>query len=74
MAINIEEIVVRAFEQAFAQALERTLQTKAKALFKKAFKDGSPLAKELEAKIEEGFHYFIEEEIRRKKKKAGFKK
>lgn len=53
-AITIEQIIENAFEQAFTRALEGTLQNKAETLFKKAFEDGSPLAKKLEAKIEQG--------------------
>jgi hypothetical protein len=74
MPINAEEIVERAFEQAFAKALEQILQNKAEMLFQKAFSNGSPLAKKLEAKIEEGFDRFIDEGIRWEKKKPGFKK
>ena len=74
MPINIDDIIEQAFEQAFSRALEQTLQTKAEELFKKAFADGSPLAKQLEAKIEQGFQRFIEEGIRWEKRKAGFKK
>lgn len=74
MAINVEEIIERAFEEAFAKALEPILQTKAEALFQKAFSNGSPLAKKLEAKIEEGFDRFLEDGLRWEKKKPGFKK
>ncbi len=74
MPINIEEIIERAFEQAFSKALEQTLQNKAEELFKVAFANGSPLAKKLETKVEEGFEHFVEEGIRWDKKKAGFKK
>jgi hypothetical protein len=58
--INIEEIIERAFEQAFSKALEQSLQNKTEELFKTAFANGSPLAKKLEAKIEEGFQRFGE--------------
>jgi hypothetical protein len=64
MPINIEEIVEHAFEQAFSRALDVTLQSKAEVLFKNAFEDGSPLAKKLEAKIEQGFERFLDEGIR----------
>lgn len=74
MAINIEQIIENAFEQAFTRALEGTLQNKAETLFKKAFEDGSPLAKKLEAKIEQGFEHFIDEGIQWEKKKPGFRK
>jgi hypothetical protein len=73
MPINIEEIIERAFEHAFSKALEQTLQSKAEELFKTAFADGSPLAKKLEAKIEEGFHHFVQDGIRWDRQKAGFK-
>ena len=72
--INLEEVLERAFEQAFLRALEQTVQTKAEDLFKRALSPGSPLAKKLEDKIEEGFQHFLEEGIRWDKKKAGFKK
>src|SRR5207248_8612069 len=74
MPINIEEIIENAFEHAFSRALEQTLQAKAEQLFKQAFANGSPLAKKLEAKMEEGFQRFVEDGIRWEKKKAGFKK
>jgi hypothetical protein len=59
MPINIEDIIERAFEEAFSKALEQTLQTKAEQLFKTAFANGSPLAKKLETKIEDGFQRFV---------------
>ncbi|HUY34828.1 MAG TPA: hypothetical protein VMV69_18930 [Pirellulales bacterium] len=74
MAINIKGIIEKAFEQAFSRALEQTLQAKAEDLFKSAFANGSPLAKKLETKIEEGFQRFVEEGIKWEKKKPGFKK
>jgi hypothetical protein len=43
-------------------------------LFKGAFANGSPLAKKLEAKIEEGFDRFIEEGIKSEPRKPDFKK
>ncbi len=55
MPINIEEIVERAFEHAFAKSLEQILQAKAEALFAKAISNGSPLSKKLEEKVEQGF-------------------
>lgn len=58
MPINIEDIVERAFEQAFSKALDQSLQTKAEALFRKAFEEGSSLSKKLDEKIEEGFSAF----------------
>ena len=74
MPINIDEIIERAFEHAFAKALEQIVQNKAEALFQKAFANGSPLAKKLEDKIEAGLQSFFEEGIRWEKKKPGFKK
>ena len=59
MAIDIEEIIERAFEKAFSKALDQTIQAKAEALFKEALAGGSPLAKRLEQKIEEGFNRFL---------------
>jgi hypothetical protein len=73
LPINIEMIIERAFEQAFSKALEQTLQGKAEDFFKAAFRNGSPLAKKLEGKIEEDFRQFIEEGIRRVKKRPGSK-
>ena len=43
----------------FAGVLEQTIQPKMEQLFKEAFAKGSPLAKKLEARIEEGFRRFI---------------
>jgi hypothetical protein len=74
MSIKVEGIVERAFEQAFAKALDQILQAKAEVLFQKAFSNGSPLSQKLEAKIEEGFQRFVEDGIRWEKKKSGFKK
>jgi hypothetical protein len=73
MVINIEQIIESAFEQAFLRALEQTIQTKAEALFRKAFEEGSPLSQKLGDKIEEGFRHFIDEGIRWDTKKPGFK-
>jgi hypothetical protein len=64
MAINIERIIENALEQAFSRALDQTIQNKAEVL--KAFENGSPLAKKLEEKIEQGFQRFripVEEEV-----------
>ena len=74
MAIDIDEVMQRAFEQAFTRALDQVLQAKAEELFKKAFQNGAPLAKKLEATIEEGFERFMEEGVRWEKKRPGFKK
>jgi hypothetical protein len=74
MPLNSEEVIERAFEQAFSRAIEQTIEAKAEQLCKKAFANGSPLAKRLEAKIEEGFQRFIEEGVQWEKWKAGFKK
>ncbi|HZV05625.1 MAG TPA: hypothetical protein VE999_11130 [Gemmataceae bacterium] len=74
MTINIEEVLERAFEQAFLRALDQTVQAKAEELFKRMLSAGSPLSKKLEEKIEQGFERFLEEGIRWEKKKAGFKK
>jgi hypothetical protein len=74
MPIDIEDIIEKAFEQAFMKALDQTLQSKAEVLFKKALEDGSALSKKLEEKIEQGLQRFFEEGIRWEKKKPGFKK
>ena len=74
MTIDIEEVLERAFEQAFPRALDQTVQAKAEELFKKFLSAGSPLSQKLEAKIEQGFQRFLEEGIRWEKKKPGFKK
>ncbi len=74
MAIAIATIIENAFEAAFSRALDQTLQNKAEALFRKAFAEGSPLAKKLEEKIEAGFQRFLENGIRWEKRKPGFKK
>ena len=74
MPIEIEDVVERAFEQAFIKALEHILQSKAEALFKKAFEDeNSPLARRMGEKIEEGFQRFMENGIRWEKRGTGFK-
>jgi hypothetical protein len=74
MAINIEDIVEKAFEQAFSRALDQVLQNKAEVLFKKAFENGSDLSKRLDSKIEEGFQRFVDHGIQWDKKKPGFKR
>jgi hypothetical protein len=74
MPIKIEEVTEHAFEQAFSRALDQTMQTKAEALVRRAFAEGSPFAERLERKIEEGFERFMENGIRWDKGKAGFKK
>ncbi|HXG08287.1 MAG TPA: hypothetical protein VNK04_00710 [Gemmataceae bacterium] len=74
MAINIDDVIQRALEQAFLKALEQTIQQKAEAVFTKAFQDGSPFAQKLQEKIEQGFQRFIAEGIQWEKKKPGFKK
>ncbi len=74
MAINIEEVLERAFEQAFLKALEQTVQVKAEELFRQALSPGSPVAQKLQEKMEQGFQHFLEDGIRWDKKKPGFKK
>ncbi len=74
MTINIEEVLERAFEQAFLRALEQTVQVKAEELFTRALSAGSPLSKKLEDKIEQGFERFLADGIRWEKKKPRFKK
>jgi hypothetical protein len=74
MTINIEEVLERAFEQAFLKALEQTIQTQAEELFRKALSPGSPVAEKLQQKMEQGFQRFLEDGIRWDKKKPGFKK
>jgi hypothetical protein len=74
MPVDIEEAIEKAFGQAFLKALDQVLQSKAEVIFKKALADGSPVAKKIEAKIEEGLHRFLHEGIRWEKKKPGFKK
>jgi len=74
MTINIEEVLERAFEQAFLKALEQTVQVKAEELFRKALSQGSPVAERLQEKMEQGFQRFLDEGIRWDRKKPGFKK
>jgi hypothetical protein len=74
MTIDIEEVLEKAFEQAFLRALDQTIQVKAEEIFKKALTEGSPLSRKLQEKMEQGFQRFLEEGIRWEKKKAGFKK
>jgi hypothetical protein len=73
MTFNIEEVLERAFEQAFLKALEQTVQVKAEEMFRKALTQGSPLSQKLQDKMEQGFQHFLEEGIRWEKKKSGFK-
>ena len=47
--------------------------TELQGVFKAAFANGSPLAKKLETKIEEGFQRFVEEGIKWEKRKPDFK-
>jgi len=72
--ISIEDVLERAFEQAFLKALEQTVQTKAEELFRKALSPGSPVAQKLQEKMEQGFQQFLDEGIRWDRKKPGFKK
>jgi flagellar biosynthesis/type III secretory pathway protein FliH len=74
MATSVEEVLERAFEQAFLKALEQTVQTKAEELCRKALSQDSPLAQRLQERIEQGFQRFLDEGIRWDKKKPGFKK
>jgi hypothetical protein len=71
--IDIEDMIERAFEQAFMKAFEEILQNKAEVIFKKVLGNGS-IAKKLEEKIEKGLETFFQEGIRWDKKKPGFKK
>ena len=73
MPIHIEELMERALETAFANALEHAVTKKAEALFEKAFSNASPFSERLEQKIAEGFQQFFEKGIRWEKKKPGFK-
>ena len=73
MPINVDEIIERALEQAFAKALEQVIQDRAGAFFKKAFKrNGSTFGKRLEEKIEQGLTRFMEEGTQWDKKMPGF--
>jgi len=54
MPINIERTVERAFSRALAQAL----QAKAEELLKKALREGSPLRRKIDERIERGFERF----------------
>ena len=74
MPISIEDVLEKAFEQAFLKALEQTVQTKAEELFRKALSPGSPVAEKLQEKMEQGFQHFLEDGIRWEKKKPGFRK
>jgi hypothetical protein len=74
MPINIEEIMERALEHAFARALEQMVQNQAEALFQKAFANGSPLSQKLQDKMAEVLQRFLDEGVRWEKKKPGFKK
>ena len=68
--INIE----KAFEEAFARALDHAIPAQAQSLFAKAFDQGSTFGKRLQEKIEQGLQRFMEEGIQWDKKKPGFKK
>ena len=73
MPIDIDDVIERAFEQAFVKALDQILQAKAEELFKKAMQKDSPLGRKIGEKIEEGFQRFVENGIRWEKKGPGFK-
>jgi hypothetical protein len=60
MPINIEKILKKALQRAFAKTLEQAIQSKAEAFFTRAFADGSPLSRKLEEKIEKGFERFLD--------------
>jgi hypothetical protein len=64
MPFGIEETIEKAFQTAFSRALDQILQSKAETLIKKAFEEGSPLAKKLDEKIAAGFQRFVENGIR----------
>ncbi len=74
MPINIEEMMERALEHAFAKALEQMVQNQAETFFQKAFANGAPLAQKLQDKMAEVLQRFLDESIRWEKKKPGFKK
>ncbi len=73
MPLDIKVIIEKAFENAFARALDQMLQAKAEQIFKRALQEDSPLGKKLEEKIEQGFQNFITNGIRWEKAAAGFK-
>ncbi len=74
MAASVEEVLEKAFAQAFLKALVQTVQTKAEELFRKALTQDSPLSHKLQHKMEQGFQHFLDEGIRWEKRKPGFKK
>jgi hypothetical protein len=74
LSIDIKEITEKALEQAFARALDQTIQNKTEDLFKRVFAENSPLSQKLQEKIDQGFQRFIENGIRWERKKPGFKK
>lgn len=74
MRIDLEDVLERAFEQAYLKAVEQTVQAKAEELFRNALSPRSPVAQKLQEKIEQGFQHFLEDGIRWDKKKPGFKK
>ncbi len=59
MTIDIEEVLERAFEQAFRRALVPIVQAKMEELFTKSISTGSALAERLEATIEQGFQHLL---------------
>jgi hypothetical protein len=74
MAMRMEAVFTRVFEQGFMKALEQTVQAKAEELFRKALSQDSPLSKKLQDKMEQGFQHFLEDGIRWDMKQPGFKK
>lgn len=74
MPVDIEEVIEKAFEQAFSKALDQVVQKKAEEIFAKALQDGTNLSRKLQDKIEEGFQEFVNHRIRWDRKKPGFKK
>ncbi len=74
MAASVEEVLEKAFAQAFLKALDQTVQTKAEELVRKALTQDSPLSHKLQHKMEQGFQHLLDEGIRWEKRKPGFKK
>lgn len=74
MPIDIEDVLEKAFEQAFVRALDQAIQGKLETLFVRALSPDSAFGKKLEEKIEQGLQRFMQGGIRWDKKRAGFKK
>ena len=75
MAIDIEELIEKAFEKAFLRLLEQDIQVKVEARIKKAIEEKEDfLSDEIEGLIEQAFLRIVHKEIVWDKGETGFMK